>query len=52
MLRALYLPLVLVQQRYRLDKRQVLHMVAPGPGFVAQEGKLMGERVHHLKRPE
>ncbi|GDC26215.1 hypothetical protein HmCmsJML231_04363 [Escherichia coli] len=40
MLHALDLPLVLVQQRDRLDQRQVFHVVAPGAGFVAHEREL------------
>ncbi|MGU0171070.1 hypothetical protein ACVXG8_01085 [Escherichia coli] len=36
----LNLPLVLVQQRDRMDQRQVFHVVAPGAGFVAHEREL------------
>lgn len=52
MRRPLHLPLVLVQQGDGLYKRQVLHMVAPGAGFVRQERQLMRERVHHLQRSQ
>ncbi len=40
MLHAFDLPLVLVQQRDRLDQRQIFHMVAPGARLVAHEGQL------------
>ena len=40
MLHTFDLPLVLVQQRDRLDQRQVFHMVAPGAGFIAHEREL------------
>jgi hypothetical protein len=32
-------PLVLVQQRDRTDERQILHVVAPGPRLVIEEGQ-------------
>ena len=38
-------PLVLVQKRDRPDEGQVLHVVAPCPRTVVEEGELLGVRV-------
>lgn len=47
-----HFPLVLAQQRYQLHQRQVLHVVLLGRRFVAQEGKLMCERIDHFYWPQ
>ena len=45
----LHLALVLVDQRHRVDERQVFFMVSSGPGGVVEEGEPVGERVHDME---
>ncbi len=45
-------PLVLVQQRNSVDQRQVLLLIPPQPHARRGERELLGERVHHSKRPQ
>ena len=40
-------PLMLMQQRDRVDKRQIFEIVAPGPGPLGGEGQLVGVGVDH-----